>query len=187
MSRWCCVVVLLAASIRCVTAVECNKNKEIQVQKPSTPPESNGCSKPSFIQVNGEEDFTYCCDRHDACYGMCGSDKTFCDKDFGNCMRRMCKSNFPHNPECAGAAGTYEMGTMFAGQQGYAESQEQHCICIPKDEVDGEFFTTEETHYMELVEDFYKKYGNVPYLPFLMHIPLKKLPDLAYATLNQPC
>ena len=162
MARWYCVVALLA-SLQSVNGVECNANKEIQVQKPSTPPESNGCSKPSFIQVNGEEDFTYCCDRHDACYGMCGSDKTFCDKDFGNCMRRLCKSNFPNNPECAGAAGTYEMGTMFAGQQGYADSQEQHCICIAKDNETKDGFTAEETHYITLVEDFYKKYGNQYY------------------------
>ena len=26
---------------------------------------SNGCSKPEFLAIDGEEDFTYCCDRHD--------------------------------------------------------------------------------------------------------------------------
>ena len=36
---------------------------------------SNGCSKPDGITVPGEEDFTYCCDRHDACYETCNIDK----------------------------------------------------------------------------------------------------------------
>ena len=66
--------------------------------------ESNGCSKPKGIQVNGEEDFTYCCDRHDACYATCGLTKQYCDKDFGKCMKSMCKSTFSHNSECNDAA-----------------------------------------------------------------------------------
>jgi hypothetical protein len=31
-------------------------------------PQSNGCSKPAGLDVPGEEDFTWCCDRHDVCY-----------------------------------------------------------------------------------------------------------------------
>ena len=156
------LVVLLISLPDGHLAIECGSN-EVKVQKPHVPPESNGCSKPEFIQVAGEEDFTYCCDRHDACYGMCGSDKQYCDKDFGRCNKAMCKSVFPRNNQCTSAADTYAMGTMMFGVEGWNGSQEQHCVCIPNTPppppADGVELTAEEAHYVALVDDFYAKYG----------------------------
>ena len=160
----------LLNSIVEVAAIDCGGN-EIKVQKPRTPPESNGCSKPDFIQVPGEEDFTYCCDRHDTCYAMCGSDKSFCEKDFEVCLKRLCRSTFSHNSECLGAASMYTMGTTMFGQEGYGGSQEQHCTCIPKtnpspalaaaggSDTPAVQLTAAEAHYVQLVEDFYATHG----------------------------
>ena len=44
-------------------------------------------------QVSGEEDFTYCCDRHDACYSVCGISKHLCEKDF---LSRFADQILPH-------------------------------------------------------------------------------------------
>lgn len=182
-----------------VFAVDCRRN-EIKVQKERTPPESNGCSKPEFIKVGGEEDFTFCCDRHDTCYGMCGEDKAFCDKDFETCLKKLCKSNFAHNKECLAAASMYTMGTMMFGVEGFSGSQEQHCTCIPKDDpspsstvTTGEESTAEpvvpvqltavEAHYVKLVDDFYATHvstGSPPTLTteelVLSYSRTKKLP-----------
>ena len=83
------------------------KDGERLVQETNSIIESNGCSKPAFIHVNGEEDFTYCCDRHDACYATCGASKSFCDNDFGKCMQKLCDDFFSHNEACGRAAETY--------------------------------------------------------------------------------
>ena len=49
-------------------------------------------------------DFTYCCDRHDACYGMCGVPKAFCDDDFKTCMLKQCRTDYKKNKQCPQAA-----------------------------------------------------------------------------------
>jgi hypothetical protein len=41
----------------------CLNSNEHQVQN-NKPIVSNGCSKPPGFQIGGEEDFTYCCDKH---------------------------------------------------------------------------------------------------------------------------
>ena len=88
------------------------KEGDKAVQIPGVLVESNGCSKPQGIEVGGEEDFTYCCDRHDACYGTCGLSKEYCDNDFGKCLKNMCKTIFTSNPQCTSAASMYQMATQ---------------------------------------------------------------------------
>jgi Group XII secretory phospholipase A2 precursor (PLA2G12) len=79
-----------------MAAFECPAG-ETAVQKRDKQVESNGCSKPDFLAIDGEEDFTYCCDRHDTCYAMCGASKSFCENDFDKCMKTMCKTTFRDN------------------------------------------------------------------------------------------
>lgn len=130
------------------TPIKCSKD-EYLVQNDNRVV-SNGCSKPSFISIDGEEDFTYCCDRHDACYSVCGASKDFCDRDFGKCMTSMCKSVYKHNNQCSTAANMYMMGTSMFGQLGFDETQVDFCTCISVDKVPE--------HTKRLVEQFYKNY-----------------------------
>jgi len=128
---------------------------EIAVQVLNAEPESNGCSKPAGIAVEGEEDFTYCCDRHDACYSSCNVLKRHCDTDFDKCMRKMCNVTFPHNPQCLRAAGLYSMATEMFGTSGYRGSQHKYCTCIsaaPSKE------DASAAHYTKLLKSFYAKY-----------------------------
>ena len=113
--------------------------------------QSNGCSKPSFLKVDGEEDFTYCCDRHDACYGMCGASQEYCDKDFKKCMRNLCSTAFPASKQCSSAADTYAMGTAMFGGEAYGQAQEEHCECIAQQRVLD--------HYKVLTNEFYEAYS----------------------------
>lgn len=130
-------------------SIECSSN-EIFVQVIDKRLESNGCSKPSFIQVKGEEDFTYCCDRHDACYATCGSSKEFCDNDFEKCMKGLCNSIFSQNVACSNAASTYAMGTQMFGSNGFILSQQDYCICVDKSKVLD--------HYADYIDNFYQTY-----------------------------
>jgi hypothetical protein len=143
------IVVYLATAICGVC-----KEGESAVQLFSIDVESNGCSKPSFIQVSGEEDFTYCCDRHDACYSTCGASQKFCDEDFKKCMLKLCATTYASNPQCSNAASTYAMGTMMFGSDGYQQTQNQYCACLPKGQSVIE-------HYQKGVKEFYIRHNMV--------------------------
>lgn len=125
---------------------------QVLVQKQSPLPSSNGCSKPSGLTVGGEEDFTYCCDRHDVCYSSCGMSKDFCEKDFGKCMKNLCHTAFPSNPACPGAAQMYQMGTTMFGVKGFGELQNDYCTCIDRTNVID--------HYRKLFRDIYQTHSN---------------------------
>mmetsp|Transcript_13179 Transcript_13179/g.21850 ORF Transcript_13179/g.21850 Transcript_13179/m.21850 type:complete len:219 (-) Transcript_13179:33-689(-) len=129
-------------------AESCSDSSQVLVQKLDALPSSNGCSKPSGISVGGEEDFTYCCDRHDVCYSTCGISKDQCENDFGKCMKHLCKSAFSSNPQCAGAAQMYQMGTTMFGGSGFTDLQNDYCVCIPKSDV--------ASHYTKLLRKVYK-------------------------------
>ncbi len=98
---------------------QCKMKGWVPVQKFKRKVQSNGCSKPEFLTVEGEEDFTTCCDHHDACYATCGISKDYCEKEFEKCMKRLCKEAFSSNDRCEGAASTYAMGTAMFGDAGF--------------------------------------------------------------------
>ena len=89
--------ILLSSFITVFSGLECKENEARAQKYENVAVQSNGCSKPSFIQVADEEDFTYCCDRHDACYATCNAPKDFCDDDFLKCMKNLCRKNFASN------------------------------------------------------------------------------------------
>ncbi|GMI04872.1 hypothetical protein TrLO_g15125 [Triparma laevis f. longispina] len=116
---------------------ECKDPGEVPIQ--GLIPVSNGCSKPPGMTVEGEEDFTYCCDRHDSCYQTCGMEKKFCEDDFGKCMNAMCKTTFTSNSRCKGAAQMYKLGVSMFGGAPFQNMQDQACECVPGDKVVDEY------------------------------------------------
>ena len=136
---------------------KCNDDEsKIPVQRSEMErmPESNGCSKPAFIQVSGEEDFTSCCDLHDSCYATCLMKKTECDKQFGACMKTMCKTTFKEREDtCLQAASVYEMGPQMFGVQGFQESQHEYCTCVDN-------YDKAKDAYKNLFMNFYTTYTN---------------------------
>lgn len=140
---------LVLPLVSCLSQVTCGPDETL-VQTPSKQILSNGCSKPSFIKVEGEEDFTYCCDRHDACYACCGMTKSYCDEDFEKCMISLCSNNFKHSSQCKTAASTYALGTKVFGTNGFIESQNEYCVCKKSQQVDD--------HYFDVIQQFYSTY-----------------------------
>lgn len=141
--------------------VSCSKdcaNGEINVQKLNKMVESNGCSVPSFIKLNPYgQDFTECCDLHDACYAMCGIKQSFCDTDFGKCMNRLCETS--EDPQCKETANMFTMGVTMFGQTGFAESQEDFCVCSESDE------SQLKSHYYSLISWFYAQFASGKPIP----------------------
>lgn len=123
---------------------------EILAQKLDQQLVSNGCTKPDFLTVQGEEDFTHCCDRHDVCYSTCGMTHSFCDEDFKKCMINLCDKVFPENAACKGAANTYSMGTSLFGADLFTEGQRDHCVCVNSDNL--------LSHYKTYAEQFYAQH-----------------------------
>ena len=128
----------------------CHKGETL-VQRAGFDLESNGCSKPDFFKIEGEEDFTFCCDRHDACYQICGIDKNFCESEFQKCLNHLCTRNFKKNDKCSGAANAFVMGVQMFGQSGFLESQESACQCVRTAEV--------RRHYEALLTSFYERFA----------------------------
>ena len=87
------------------------------------------------MSVEGEEDFTYCCDRHDSCYQTCGIAKKFCEDDFGRCMSAMCSTAFASNSRCHQAAQMYKLGVSMFGGAPFQNMQGQVCDCVDDGEV----------------------------------------------------
>jgi secretory phospholipase A2 len=110
---------------------------------------SNGCTGADFIELAGEEDFTSCCDEHDACYQVCGMTKKKCDMKFWECMEHMCNTLFPENKKCTKAANIYYIGTKTLGNAFYEDAQSDHCMCVDDDGINE--------HYKSLIGSFYTK------------------------------
>lgn len=149
---WIICLLLVAPPASVTSASNRCSSGQVSVQSLTNPPTSNGCSKPAGISVGGEEDFTYCCDRHDVCYSTCGASKDFCESDFGKCMQELCKSQFSHNPQCGGAASMYQMGTTMFGGDGFDNLQVDHCQCIDESEVSN--------HYAKVLRQIYENHAN---------------------------
>ncbi|KAL7575451.1 hypothetical protein ACA910_007350 [Epithemia clementina (nom. ined.)] len=144
-------VLSIALPLGCWAAIDCIGPK-VLAQKQSPLPSSNGCSKPSGLVVGGEEDFTYCCDRHDVCYSACGMSKDLCEKDFGKCMKNLCRTTFPNNPQCPQAAQMYQLGTTMFGVQGFGELQNEYCTCVDRSSIVD--------HYKTLFQSIYQTHSN---------------------------
>jgi YD repeat-containing protein len=95
---------------------------------------TNGCGAEGGIGVPnsflGIVDFTGCCDRHDVCYGTCGSIKSLCDLGLGGCMAATCQkvSGFPslHNA-CVAQAVLYAGAVLAFGGNPFESAQDEGC------------------------------------------------------------
>ena len=92
-----------------------------------------------FIDLEGEEDFTSCCDEHDACYQVCGMTKKRCDMKFWECLEHMCETVFTSNKQCRSAANIYYIATRTLGREFYEDAQSEHCMCLESEKVSDHY------------------------------------------------
>lgn len=136
-----------------LSAQSCPDSSQVSVQKLSPLPSSDGCSVPSGLRVEGAEDFTYCCDHHDACYSTCGIERQTCEDDFKKCMIDLCQTVFTNNTKCESAANTYSMGTSLFGINGFQMLQNQYCECVDEAKATDRYKTILSTNMIKALRD----------------------------------
>ncbi|CAL4192874.1 unnamed protein product [Meganyctiphanes norvegica] len=116
----------------------CPRGK-IMIPNPDHKPTSNGCG--SFGVFYDREDLSRpemadCCDEHDICYDLCGSEKEDCDRKFKRCLYNSCNVNEDSMDiltfkKCQGGAKLLYTATMALGCTSFREAQSKACICQP--------------------------------------------------------
>lgn len=143
----------------------CSSSDLHPVPKERIRPYSNGCSVPPFLRegLGDYSHFTPCCDLHDTCYMSCGATKSMCDREFGKCMKKVCKSKEYHQgsrdraQKCNGMAQTFELGVSMFGCQGYSELQAEGCDCVSSHDA--------HERVKDYAEAFYRTYNATHALP----------------------
>jgi len=113
----------------------------------------NGCSYPPKLagppsgdpdNPTGQCSFLGVCNRHDCCYGTCGSDKFGCDAVYCTLLRAKCRQCASRMSgwrrasfllKCNAWAGVYCAAVVYGGGDAYDENQRDHCdpcICCNK-------------------------------------------------------
>lgn len=102
---------------------------------------ANGCGPIDFTLV---EPFGLykCCNGHDLCYSICGSDFNFCESYFSKCLQEICEEQQDMNLKgnCTEMSETFSTMTSFFGRSFHVDSQKESCKCFnTKDEVKAQY------------------------------------------------
>lgn len=106
-------------------------------QKKDYRPPTNGCSTP--WGGDGFFLFTTACNKHDVCYGTCGSDRAACDKAFLDAMVEHCRAinvgllGQLGYVACLEEAGAFYRAVRFAGQSYWNAAQNDACEWEPRE------------------------------------------------------
>mmetsp|Transcript_831 Transcript_831/g.1404 ORF Transcript_831/g.1404 Transcript_831/m.1404 type:complete len:229 (+) Transcript_831:26-712(+) len=149
--------VLILRPYQCSATYDCAPN-EHPVQNTNAKILSQGCVQTGIKTIPGIDDYTYCCDRHNACYRVCGMPKISCDEDFKICLHKLCQSTIGHSQQCESSSETLYLGAITSGLEDYQEFQDKHCMCIETENV--------HSHYVAALRQFYaihapNKSGNI--------------------------
>lgn len=96
---------------------------------------ANGCGT-ADLPISARAEFEECCNRHDACYSVCGMDKATCEKRLKKCMKAKCKAHWdPHQrDECQSTAQLLSIGANMITCPAYQDAQAEACECVPSHE-----------------------------------------------------
>lgn len=96
--------------------------------QPAAAQTSNGCGPQGFGGIVPDLWFTPACDRHDYCYGTCGSNRATCDRRFYDDMKAICaKRSWWTRSSCYAAAWTYYQAVKTFGQSAFNSAQQAAC------------------------------------------------------------
>ncbi|KAA8494766.1 hypothetical protein FVE85_3007 [Porphyridium purpureum] len=116
---------------------------------------ANGCG-PQGLEVKEPFGLWPCCNRHDACYSVCGSSLKYCETAFKLCMRDVCEMshNAGRHDECKQQARAFADITGMFGGQFHAKASAEACACYKtKEEAD-------EAH-ADFLRRLHMSYGNM--------------------------
>jgi len=99
------------------------------VPKPGYKPVANGCGPKGNMDIKSCGYLTECCNRHDKCYGTCGSGRANCDNRFGTCNSIPLGVKPILRPFCRFVGRLYTLGVRIGGCNFYRGSQTKGCVC----------------------------------------------------------
>lgn len=91
--------------------------------------EANGCG-PKGMRMDEKFGLVPCCNRHDICYWLCGTEHSFCEKQFKRCMRKVCKNNGDKKEDCQQQADQFSVMTKSFGSSMHKTGQKDQCDCM---------------------------------------------------------
>mmetsp|Transcript_40390 Transcript_40390/g.66343 ORF Transcript_40390/g.66343 Transcript_40390/m.66343 type:complete len:230 (+) Transcript_40390:28-717(+) len=126
----------------------CTDHRQTPWNKPDYVYQSNGCGAMG-IKVNVDPRIKHCCNTHDACYGVCGISRDFCDLQFKRCMDKGCKGD----QQCISSAGMITMGAQLFGCEPFLQGQQSDCDCLNEFEFQQRIVPTLKEMYQQLPAD----------------------------------
>ena len=125
--------VLLVATTAPVAVVEASQcpSGQLATMKPKFTFTTNGCGAGGMM-IQTDDDFTPCCDKHDACYSVCGISKALCEDKFKKCLNKHCETKSKNPESCSGSANMFAMGATALGGNAFEEAQKDSCYCVPE-------------------------------------------------------
>ena len=112
---------------------------------------SHGCIQRELHFVENIVDFTYCCDRHAACYQTCGLTKPYCDEDMKVCMDKVCRAILGDSRICEANAESFYAAIVSSDYELFHRNQGDYCACHDTESI--------EQYYGTVVRDFYSKFA----------------------------
>lgn len=91
-----------------------------------------------------------CCDLLHACYGVCGSPKARCDRNFKKCSKEACAAAATDaaRKECESTSNLHGVMLQLGGCQNYDKKQADACQCVPERRV--------QKRRLQSLQDFFK-------------------------------
>lgn len=110
-------------------AFECEKGTP--VQNPDYRPSHNGCGSYGVnVDLKTCPYLTVCCNRHDFCYGRCGTDRDLCDSWFKTCTQNPPASyNGLRKGLCKSVGNGMYYAVRALGCRAFKNAQKKSCIC----------------------------------------------------------
>ena len=135
---------------------------ETAVPKPTLKLTSTGCENFGGMQMfsgmggrggAGDGALGRCCDLRHACYGVCGSEKKFCDDQFSRCVSHKCGKigNSRAREKCESDGKLKVMMSGLGGCKKFDESQRGACRCV----ADAKILAKR----VQVLEAFYRKHN----------------------------
>ena len=111
---------------------------------------ANGCG-PQGMQLNDEYGLEVCCNGHDICYGLCGTDFQQCENTFKKCMKKHCNKNYSGQEKagCHQSASSFHAITSMMGKGLHNSWQHKLCKCFDTE-------SAAQAHHTEMLTAFYE-------------------------------
>jgi len=123
---------------------------------------TNGCSMLGDKKDADDFGLWKCCNRHDICYGLCGSSLRFCERSFSTCMSSTCdavdighdeKSIIANQEACRAKKREYRAFSRVFGSEMHSIEHDGACTCVGTEKEANQV-------HLNFLQDIYQRFGS---------------------------